>query len=159
MYYDETLQSLLERYTPFKSSVQCTQSTSLWFGPVCRRAKVKMRHIWEVLPGNSSSHDISEMADSAFHFQIAYIDYWSTAISSCSDFKTLWQKIWTVCWIQQILWIIRVRTADAPLPTIRPTYTRSVLRLNRFKSVTLSEVTKAIRSVPCKQCALYPVLT
>ena len=99
--------------------------------------------------------------------------YWSTVINSCTDCKTLWRKVNLLLeptaastgphpasafadYFTGKVEGIRASTADAPPPAI---HTRSVLPLNGFEGLTLEEVTRTIRKVPCKQCDIDPVPT
>ena len=91
--YDETLSRLLDKHAPLKKSTRRTRTTAPWFNSVCRQVKVKSRRLKQIYRSKNTVIAYREwrlQLDVQRHFfQTAYSDYWSKAINSCADSKTL----------------------------------------------------------------------
>ena len=95
--YDETLRNLIDKHAPFKLTVLPSLAKAPWFNFICRQAKVKTRRLEKKYRASYSTtacqlwriqSDVQRRV-----YQTAHTDYWSTAINSCPDSRTLSRKL------------------------------------------------------------------
>ena len=96
----KTLREQFDKHASLKSTVQHSCATAPWFNSLCQQLKVRTRSLEKFYCATHSVTSYREwriLSDVQRRvFQTAYTDYWSTAIESCSDSKTLWRKLNTL---------------------------------------------------------------
>jgi hypothetical protein len=177
--YDDTLEALLDKHTPFVTKKLKSRHTAPWYDASCRAIKAKSRRFEAIYrkTRTSAAHATwrIQLNNQRLFYQHKFTDYWSQTIEACrSDTKALWSKLSLLLkppplptssshtpdmfanFNKSKVDTIRSKTSAAPPPKIEY---RSIPPMKEFDPVTDDEILKILHTSPAKHCSLDPVPT
>ena len=176
--YDVSLRSLLDKHAPTVNVVNYARPSAPWFDSECHQCKVTTRKLERRYRSCPSSDCLMEWRYQFQRqrdlFQSKSVNYWSNAINTCPNVKSLWSKVRCILQPQENTIFqhsaddfaqhfknkvnaIRSSTSTAPKPVLRE---RDIdERLSTFDRVTDQEVMQILKKSPAKHCSLDPIPT